>query len=501
MSVNQKASQTLQETQTTVLSPQQLLVVKLTELPVADLEERVKNEVIDNIALEEGKTDSNNDDNTGDTDFGDSDDAYDESGYDADSPEPVEDDMADYRPDDIPPYIEGRHEAGGCEIPIGETRSFIDELKDQISEYDITPAQYQIVDYLIGSLSSNGFLEKSIESIADELVIYHNVDTDEKQIEEALSILQRFDPPGIGARNLQECLVLQLERKLQKKTDKEELLKLAKDVVGKYFNLFIDNKYSKIMDATGMTADKLNAVVAEIKKLNPRPGMALNETSADRVNTVIPDFIIETDDEGNVFVSLNDGNVPNLHINRDYEQSVEKMQSQVKQLSKREKEAFDYSKNKLEAAKMFIDAIETRRRTLYSTMNAIVKLQKPFFLSQDDDDLKPMILKDVAELTNLDISTISRVRNSKYAMVDGNVFALSHFFDRTRVTAGGQELNARQLKQRIKDIIDAEDKHSPFSDEDITKLLNKEGMNVKRRTVAKYRDQLAIPMARQRKEI
>lgn len=499
MAQSQNLHQTQTESQIQKLSPQQLMVVKLVELPLADLEERVKNEVIDNVALEEGPDRAHEMDTTEGSDM--SEDDYSEGHIDD-----ANGDIGDYAsPDDIPSYIVNRREAEGVEIPIGDTKSFIDDLLNQMSEYDITEHQRDLIEYLIGSLNQNGFIDRPIDSIVDELVIYHNIETDEKELEDALHILQEFDPPGIGARDLRECLLIQIQRELNdtdssKNSEKYSLLELEYKIISDYYNLFVNKNTDKLLSVLEVDSETLRKAFESIGKLNPHPGSALCEASDDRVQTVIPDFIVETDGDGGINLTLNDGDVPELHVSREYVDQLSEYQKNQKNMKRDEKEAFLYTKQKVDAARMFIDSIKQRRHTLYVTMKAIIELQHDFFITQDDDVLKPMILRDVADKAHLDISTVSRVRNSKYVMIDGNVYSLKHFFERTRTNSEGEELSARKVVQAIKALIDAEDKSNPYSDEKIVSLLTDMGVNIKRRTVAKYRDEIGYPIAKLRKK-
>ncbi len=515
-----KQGQTQQQSQVMVqrqkLTQQQLLVVRLTELPIAGLEEKVKNELDENYALEEGRRDDYDDENLGESG---SDTEYDVNTDDSSSGEYSRDEMlesmgmgdnhSDYSSDDVPIYFANRGDMN-VEVPIGDTGSFIEDLEAQIGDYEVDDTMRQMLVYLIGSLDSRGFIDKSLDELADDMAIYQNLDVEEKDVERALHLLQKFDPPGIGARDLRECLLIQIDRIIAQQmrtavggdSQKNSLLELERKVVSDYYQAFVHKNFDKIMDGLGISASEMKTVQEAIAHLNPKPGRALNESSSDKVMTVIPDFIIETDEnENQIQMWLNEGNIPPLHISRDYVDEMRRYENRRKTLSSEEKEAYAFTKKNVDEAKMFIDAINQRRHTLYVTMKAIIELQREFFFTQDDDQLKPMILQDVATKANLDISTVSRVCNSKYAIVDGNVYSLKYFFERQRSNADGEDINIREVKREIQALVDAEDKQNPLSDEAITQMLNNKGFNIKRRTVAKYRDQMNLPKAKLRKEI
>lgn len=497
------------------LTQQQLLLVRLTELPLASLEERVKDEVDTNDALEAGRID---DVEGGEGNEGEGvDDGYDvdtedtaDEGYTSEeimeTLDPNGNEIGYYSDDDV--NIANHGVEKNSEVPIGDTGSFIEDMLTQIGEYDVDEDTRYLLEYLIGSLNNNGFIEKSLFDISNELAFYHNRDVPEKEVERALHILQQFDPPGIGARDLRECLLLQIDRILSQlpkaENDtvqkKRSLLELERKVLSDYYTPFVNKNFDKIMEGLGLTSGEMSAVVEGVSHLNPRPGIALNESASDTVMTVIPDFIIEIE-EGEVRMRLNEGNIPPLHIRRDYIDKLKNCEKSGKTLPPWEKEGYAYMKQNADSAKMFIEAINQRRHTLYKTMKAIIELQKEFFLTQDDDQLRPMILQDVANRAKLDISTVSRVCNSKYATIDGCVYPLKHFFSRARTNAEGEDINIRKVKNEIQRLVDEEDKSKPLPDEAITEMLKALNYNVSRRTVAKYRDQMNIPKARLRKEI
>ena len=505
MASGQKQTQEQGNVQLQRLTPLQLLHAGLVELPVAGLEERVKRELYENDALEEGRDVADNssddvlfgDDSAGDGDF-------DAGGDDVLSVDGIDSDYA-AGDDELPVYVSNSSGRGSSDFVIGDTDSLIDDLMQQVSEYDLTDHKKAILTYLIGSLNDNGFMDRDLYSVEAELGYKMGVDTDEEEILEVLKILQEFDPPGIGARNLRECLLIQINRQIRSTHSddivKLELLRLERQIVDECHDLLVNNNADKIAQRTGVSVMRANVAMEGIKRLNPRPGMALSESASDRSQTVVPDFIIETDGEGGISFTLNDGYVPALRVDKCFEREFLEGQERYAGMNQRERDAFAYRKQKVESARMFIDAIAMRRRTLYVTMKAIVELQREFFLTQDDTKIKPMILRDVAEKTNLDESTVSRVKSSKYALVDGHVYPLDHFFLRARVNSKGDLVFGHKVMQMIREIIDSEDKLAPYSDEKLVELLLEKGQDIKHRTVTKYRNQMGIPPARLRKKL
>lgn len=494
MSQKYQLEQTLSQGMTQTLTPQQLLLVKLTEMSIADLEQHVKNEIEANIALEEGK--SSDDENTT-NEYGEE---YDEGGREDDSL--IQ--LGDYgSEDDIPDYLKKQVETSyKDEMPIGDTVTFLDDLESQMIDYELSEKQQDLIYYLIGMLNDDGFLEQPIYRITDELLFNHNIETTDEELEEALSILQQFEPAGIAARDLKECLILQIDRMLKKEgidDDKAEMLRLERRIIADEYENFKNRNNDKLAQNLSVDKTVIKYAVEAIKRLNPRPGRALCESPVDRVQTAIPDFIVETDGEGGVSFQLNRGEIPSLHVSeqfislaREYQQKGDKMQKQAK-------ENLQYFKQKIDAAQGFIDAIQQRQHTMTATMRAIIALQKDFFLSQDDEDLKKLIYKDVAEIAHVDISTVSRVCKSKYALVDGRMYPLTYFFKRNRKNAEGEDVDSHMVETAIQKIVDEENKQAPYTDEQIVEKLKELHINIKRRTVSKYRDTLAIPTATKRK--
>ena len=472
-------SQAQQQVQT--LSPQQILVVKLLELPAVELEDRIHAELLENPALEEGK-----EENATDNEYSDTENA--EDGMDSDAND--YDSLSDYlTEDDIPDYKLQENNRSKDEqaedIPFSDSTSFYEILKEQLRERNLTEHQCDLVEYLIGSLDDDGLLRKSLESICDELAIYAGIESTEEELEEALNILQDFDPAGIGARSLQECLLIQIRRKKEEEKIKE--------------NFFKTKTGTKILKKLDIDEETFQETITEITKLNPRPGASLGEAIGRNLQQIVPDFIVETYDDGTINVSLNNRNVPELRMSRDFTEMVEEHTKNRANQSKESKEAMMFLKQKMDAAQGFIDAVRQRQNTLMVTMQAIIDLQRPFFLEGDESLLKPMILKDVAERTGLDISTISRVSNSKYVQTNYGIYPLKYFFSDGYTTEDGEEMSVREIRKILKECIEGEDKKKPLTDDELADILKEKGYPIARRTVAKYRQQLNIPVARLRK--
>ena len=377
----------------------------------------------------------------------------------------------------------------------GATESFYDQLKNQLGELEMSDRQRDIMEYLIGSLEDDGLLRKPLDAISEELAIYHNLDVTVKEIEQTLAMLQTFDPAGIGARSLQECLLLQIDRRPDSRVKT-----LMARVVNDYFEAFTKKHWDKIQSALALNEEQSEALFHELRKLNPRPGASLGETVGRSLQQITPDFIVDTQDDGTVTFTLNNGEVPELKVSQSFVDSMKEYQANKDNLSKQTKEALLYIKKKVDAAQGFIEAVKVRRQTLTMTMRAIIQLQHQFFVDGDEASLRPMILRDVAEKTGLNVSTISRVSSSKYAQTRWGTFPLRHFFSDGYVTDSGEELSTRKIKSILSDIIEAEDKHHPLSDDQLKDTLAQKGFPIARRTVAKYREQLGVPIARLRKK-
>ncbi len=493
----QKQEQTLKQTQS--ITQQQLLQARLVELPIAQLQDRIKTEMDDNPALEADSSGDGFDEQSMGFDGGDdaADEDFDTQNEREERQSALDDALQSIGRDDedLPVYHGGSNtQEEREEIVYGNTTSFYDELQAQMGEIDLTDRQREIMEYLIGSLDDDGLLRKSSDNIADELAIYHNIDATTAEVDSVLRKLQQFDPAGIGARSLQECLLLQIDRR-----DDSKLKTLMLRVVKSHFEEFTRKHWDKIKAALELTELQTETLAKELRRLNPKPGAAMGETVGRSMQHITPDFIIDTQDDGTVTFALNNGDVPELHVSQSFVDTMNEYQTNKQHMSRQMKEALLYTKKKIDAAQGFIEAIKTRQRTLTVTMKAIINWQHKFFEDGDEASLRPMILKDIAEKTGLDLSTISRVSNSKYAQTRWGTFPLRHFFSDSYVTESGEELSTRRIKAALKDIIGAEDKSHPLSDDALKDELKRKGFPIARRTVAKYREQLDIPVARLRK--
>lgn len=473
--------QAQQQVQT--LSPQQILVVKLLELPAVELEERIRAEILDNPALEEGKE------------------ASEDEGNETEESEDADEDLSlgDYRnEDDIPDYKlqePGRpRDDAPEEIPFSDTVSFYETLKEQLQMRSLTERQREIAEYLIGSLDDDGLLRKTSKALIDELAIYRGIDADERELDDVLRVIQDFDPAGIGARSLQECLLIQIRRKPDTPVRQTEL-----DIIGKCCDDFTRKNKEHILARLGITSGQYDEAVAELTRLNPRPGSSLGEAVGKNMQQITPDFIVETYDDGTVSMSLNNPNVPELRLSRRFTELLDEHARNKAGQSKAAKDALMFLKQKVDAAQGFINAVKQRHQTLLTAMQAIIDLQLPFFREGDESLLRPMILKDVAERSGLDISTISRVTGSKYVQTNFGIYPLRFFFGDGYTTESGEELSVREIKRILKECVEGENKKQPYADDELAAMLKAKGYPIARRTVAKYRQQLGIPVARMRR--
>ena len=489
MSQGSHQIQTQAQQLTQTLSPQQILVVKLLELPTMELEERVRAEILDNPALEEGKDISDQDHSEEFEDNFNEDNSY------------INEDISlgDYRTeDDIPDYKLQEHNRSrgeiAEEIPFSDSVSFYEMLLEQLQMQRLTEEEKIMAEYLIGSLDDDGLLRKGTQTLIDELAIYRGIYTNEKEIDKILSIIQDFDPAGIGARSLQECLLLQLKRKPETPIKKVEV-----EIIEKYCDDFTRKNKEKIMLRMNLTEEEYDEAIYELAKLNPRPGSSLGDIVGKNFQQIIPDFLVDSDETGNITFTLNNGNVPELHLSREFNELLEEHTTNKENQSKDSRDAFLFLKQKVDAAQNFINAIKQRHQTLLTTMQVIIDLQRPFFLEGDETLLKPMILKDVAEKAKLDVSTVSRVSNSKYVQTNFGIFPLRFFFSDGYTTEEGEELSVREIKQLLKECIEHENKENPYNDDELADILREKGYPIARRTVAKYRQQLNIPTARLRR--
>ena len=456
------------------LSPQQLLAVQLLEMTTVEIEDRVKSEVMDNPALEPMEADSSNGDDAGE-------DIYEALVTDRDD---------DYSGNEELQVASDRGYAR--DIPVGDTVSFGDTLVEQLGECRLTPLEYAVGEYIIGSLDEDGLLRKPLYEIEDELLIYNGVEACESILQSVLAKIQTFEPAGIAARDLRECLLLQLERNSASKD-----VSLQKTILTDHYDDFAGKRWDAIALKMGLTKEMCRDAIAEIVRLNPRPGASLTENVGFSRQQITPDFLIEVEDE-QVMASLNNMHLPTLRVSGEF---LNILDSQVVNGNDEQRAAAQFLRQKIDAAKGFINALQQRERTMLSTMRVIVEMQKEFFLSGGDEAcLRPMILEDVANATGYDISTISRVSNSKYVQTPWGIYPLKYFFSDGVVKEDGTEQSVYELFRVIRDIIDGEDKGNPLTDQALQEHLAVLGYNVARRTVAKYREQLGIPVARLRRE-
>ena len=482
------------------LTQQQMLFVKMVEMPLNELEESVLTELDDNPALEVGDKEPVDDAPSSEGDpAADTEEAFMEKTEREEREEALDSALEELGSDDELPPVSSGHQmqdnADYEEIVYGDTTSFYDKLKEQMGMEDLTETQRDIMEYLIGSLDDDGILRKSLDAITDELAIYHSIDVPEQEIERLLKVLQGFDPAGIGARSLQECLLLQIARKPEGR-----LKELMREVIDNHYDAFLKKHWDKIQSEMNLTDLQKETLRNEILKLNPKPGASLGETEGRNLQQITPDFIVETDeDEDSISFSLNHGNIPELTVSPSFTDMVHTYRNNKQGMNRQEKEALLYAKEKVDKAQGFIDAIKQRRHTLYLTMKAIIEYQRTFFLDGDEADLKPMILKDIADKTGLDISTVSRVANAKYAQTKWGTFPLKFFFSDGYVAADGEEASTRKLRLTLKEIVEMEDKGRPVSDDALAEMMKDKGFPIARRTIAKYRQQLGIPVARLRR--
>ncbi|MEL7001629.1 MAG: RNA polymerase factor sigma-54 [Bacteroidota bacterium] len=465
------------------LSPQQIQFIKLLQVPTAELESRIEEELEDNPTLEEGKEEPEETTN----------DEYDDLDTSSDDELDVEDYLRD---DDFSGYkMQGDGDNEDKEMPIAMHTTLNEQLINQLGYVKLDERQEVIGRQLIGSIESDGYIRRDVDSIINDLAFSQNIDTDADEVEEILFKIQEFDPPGIGARDLQECLLLQLERR----SDEQNIdVIVAKMIIEQCFDEFTKKHYSKIMKKLDLDDEEyIKDAIDLIRKLNPKPGGSSAGTA--RTQYLIPDFIL-SNNNGELELALNSRNAPELKISRSYSNMLQAYDKSDKS-DKKLKETASFVKQKLDAAKWFIDAIKQRQHTLLHTMRAIVDFQYAYFLEGDESELKPMILKDIANIINMDISTVSRVANSKSVQTDFGIFPLKYFFSEGISTDSGEDVSSREVKNELKQIIETEDKKKPLSDDKLEKLLNAKGYNIARRTVAKYREQLNIPVARLRKEL
>ena len=467
--------QGLELKQTQKLSPLQIQTIKLIELPIQELEQRIRKEIEENPVLDEEQPTESEVEEV-----------------------PREVSLSDYKEDDSIPSYRLRSDNYNVkdERPQYSTfsvkESFTQSLQEQLGYRNLTEHQYAVGSFIIGSLDDDGYLRRSIDSIVDDIILHANIDTSEEEVLSMLKVIQEFEPAGIGARDLRECLLLQIKN-LHKSPEVENAAKILKN----HFNEFTSKHFQKIMSRMGISEDELKAAIAKIVKLNPSPGGQIDDSYSDQAQQIVPDFILEYVD-GELRLSMPRFSIPELKVNRKY---ADILMEAANSSEREKKEAATFVKKKLDSAKWFVEAIKQRHNTLSNTMQAILDYQRDYFIDGDEANLKPMVLKDIAEMTGFDISTISRVVNSKYIETHFGIYSLKYFFSEGLENKDGEEVSTRELKKALQECVDNENKHKPLTDDELVAKMSEKGYKVARRTIAKYRDQLGIPKARLRKEL
>ena len=459
------------------LSPLQIQTIKLIELPVQELEQRIRKELEENPVLDDSAP------------------AEKEDGDDEQQPQEVS--LSELKDDDaIPDYKLRVNNYGKDERPQYNTfsvkESFTQSLMEQLGFRNLSEHEHDVAAFIIGSLDDDGYLRRDIESLVDDLAFRMNITTDEEEVERMLKLIQEFEPSGVGARDLRECLLIQL-RALKQSDDVVNAERILTD----WFREFTNKHFQKIMTKLGMSENEMKAAMARILKLNPSPGGQIDDSYNDRAQQIVPDFILDMDN-GELNLSMPRFSIPEIRINRKY---AELLMDAANSSEKQKKEAAAFVKQKMDSAKWFVEALKQRHNTLLSTMQDIVDYQHDYFMTGDEANLRPMVLKDIAAITGFDISTISRVVNSKYIETHFGIFPLKYFFSEGLENKDGEEVSTRELKKVLQECVENEDKHKPLTDDQLVTLMNEKGYKVARRTIAKYRDQLGIPKARMRKEL
>ena len=465
--------QGLQQKLQTKLSPLQIQTIKLLELPTLELEQRIKKEIEENPVLDEAEPQQGDED------------------------EKRNISLSDYSPDDPTPSYKLYVNNQGKDLKpqyntFSVKESFHQNLEIQLGYRDLDKRTRSIALFIIGSLDNDGYLRRDLDALCDDISFRLNIETSVEELEKILAMIQEFEPAGVGARNLQECLILQLKAKKGTKAQ-ENALAILED----YFDEFTKKHYTKIISKMGITQEELKAAIDEIVKLNPRPGGQIDDSYVEQAQQIVPDFVLEEKD-GELIMTMPKFSIPELKVNKRYASLLEKSAGSS---DKAEKEAATFVKQKLDSAKWFIEAIKQRQNTLQNTMNAIIDFQHDYFLDGDETKLKPMVLKNIAQKTGLDISTISRVVNCKYIQTHFGIFPLKYFFSEGLMTDSGEEVSTREIKKILMESVEQENKSKPLTDEELVTVLQQKGYGVARRTVAKYREQLNIPIARLRKEL
>jgi RNA polymerase sigma-54 factor len=508
--------QSLNQKQLQKLSPQQIQLMKLLQVPTAIMEQRIKEELEENPALEEvsgegeeismevvggldktssasessemdGGSEANEEfDNTPDEDF-----SQEMSKEDSDFDDYLQDDgVQDYKTKDSHEYNPDDEEKNKT-IPVPIEVTFHENLTSQLGLLDIDEHEFEIAEQIIGSIDDDGYLRREIEAIVDDLSFSRNITATEEEVQKMVKLVQTLEPAGVGAIDLRECLLIQLNRKKKTPT-----IIISTKIIEKYFEAFTKKHYERLMKDLNVDEDEFKKAIQEIVSLNPKPGGGVANVSKFHIY-ITPDFLV-TNNNDSLTLSLNSINAPELRVSNDFK---EMLRGYKNSQDKQQKEALMFLKQKLDSAKWFIDAIKQRQNTMLTTMEAILKMQHAFFLSGDESDLRPMILKDIAEITNFDISTISRVANSKYVQTEFGTYLLKFFFSEGMAKDSGEEVSTREIKKLVSDIVSQESKKKPLSDEQLKDMLMEKGYNIARRTVAKYREQIGIPVARMRKEV
>ena len=466
--------QGLELKQTQKLSPLQIQTIKLIELPIQELEQRIRKELEENPVLDEDLPKEKEDDEA-----------------------PREVSLSEYKEDDsIPNYRLRSDNYSKDERPQYSTfsvkESFTQSLMEQLGYRNLTEHQYAVAAFIIGSLDDDGYLRRSIDSVVDEISFRANIETDEQEVLQMLKVVQEFDPAGVGARDLRECLLLQI-----KHCKKTPAVEHAIRILDHYFHDFTGKHYQKIMSRMNLTEEEMKAAISKILKLNPSPGGQIDDSYSDQAQQIVPDFLLEYKD-GELILTMPRFSIPELRVNRKY---ADILMEAANSSEREKKEAAAFVKKKLDSAKWFVEAIKQRHNTLYNTMQCIIDYQREYFIDGEETNLKPMVLKDIAERTGFDISTISRVVNSKYIETHFGIYSLKYFFSEGLENQDGEEVSTRELKKALQECVDNEDKHKPLTDDELVVKMTEKGYKVARRTVAKYRDQLGIPKARLRREL
>ena len=463
--------QSLQQKQVQKLSPLQLQTIKFIELPQLEFQQRIQKEIEENPVLDEVQEDNPEDEAPKNVSLSD---------YGSNDPTPSYKLYVNNQGKDLKPQYN----------TFSVQESFHQNLEAQLGYIHLDERRHEIALFIIGMIDDDGYLRRDLESLVDDIQFRLNIETDENEVEELLFMIQDFEPAGVGARDLRECLMLQLDAKKD-----TPAVTLASTILEDHFEAFTKKHYEKIITKLGITEDELKAAIAEIVRLNPRPGGQIDDSYSEQTQQVVPDFLVELID-GEPSMSMPRFSIPELKVNKRY---ADILLEAADKSSRQKKEAATFVKQKLDSAKWFIEAIKQRHNTLSSTMNAIIEFQHDFFIDGDETKLKPMVLKDIAEMTHLDISTISRVVNCKYVQAHFGIYPLKHFFSEGLVANNGEEVSTREIKTILSHSIDEENKRKPLTDEELVAVLDKKGYKVARRTVAKYREQLNIPIARMRK--